>query len=44
MTLPAGDDAAQGSYHVLATAYDDHSLYNGRARQPTPGQAFISRC
>ena len=21
----------------LATAYDDHALYNGRARQPTPG-------
>jgi len=27
----------QGSYHVLATAYDDHALYNGRARQPIPG-------
>ena len=26
-----------GTYHVLATAYDDHALYNGRARQPTPG-------
>ncbi len=26
-----------GSYHVLATAYDDHSLYGGRARQPIPG-------
>jgi type 1 glutamine amidotransferase len=25
------------SYHVLATAYDDHALYNGRARQPIPG-------
>jgi hypothetical protein len=24
-------------YHVLATAYDDHSLYQGKARQPTPG-------
>jgi type 1 glutamine amidotransferase len=22
---------------VLATAYDDHALYNGRARQPVPG-------
>ena len=27
----------EGSYRVLATAYDDHSLYNGRARQPIPG-------
>jgi type 1 glutamine amidotransferase len=27
----------EGSYHVLATAYDDHSLYKGKARQPTPG-------
>lgn len=27
----------EGSYHVLATAYDDHALYKGRARQPTPG-------
>jgi type 1 glutamine amidotransferase len=27
----------EGTYHVLATAYDDHSLYNGRARQPIPG-------
>lgn len=26
-----------GTYHVLATAYDDHSLYQGRARQPIPG-------
>lgn len=24
-------------YHVLATAYDDHALYRGEARQPTPG-------
>jgi len=24
-------------YHVLATAYDDHSLYQGKARQPVPG-------
>ena len=28
---------AEQSYHVLATAYDDHALYNGRARQPIPG-------
>jgi type 1 glutamine amidotransferase len=27
----------EGSYHVLATAYDDHALYNGKAKQPTPG-------
>lgn len=26
-----------GSYHVLATAWDDHALYGGKARQPTPG-------
>ena len=24
-------------YHVLATAWDDHALYQGKARQPTPG-------
>lgn len=24
-------------YHVLATAYDDHALYLGKARQPVPG-------
>jgi type 1 glutamine amidotransferase len=27
----------ENSYHVLATAYDDHSLYGGKARQPIPG-------
>jgi len=26
-----------GTYHVLATAYDDHALYGGKARQPIPG-------
>lgn len=26
-----------GSYHVLATAWDDHSLYAGKAKQPVPG-------
>lgn len=26
-----------GTYHVLATAWDDHSLYQGKAKQPTPG-------
>jgi uncharacterized protein len=24
-------------YHVLATAWDDHARYGGKARQPTPG-------
>ncbi len=27
----------QGAYHVLATAWDDHALYKGKARQPIPG-------
>lgn len=27
----------EGSFHVLATAWDDHSLYQGKARQPVPG-------
>ena len=26
-----------GTYRVLATAWDDHSLYQGKAKQPTPG-------
>lgn len=26
-----------GSYHVLATAWDDHALYNGRSRTPLVG-------
>jgi hypothetical protein len=26
-----------GSYRVLATAWDDHALYKGKARQPIPG-------
>jgi type 1 glutamine amidotransferase len=30
----------EGSYHVLATAYDDHALYNGKARQPIPGEGI----
>lgn len=25
------------AFHVLATAYDDHALYGGKARQPIPG-------
>ncbi|HWQ53786.1 MAG TPA: ThuA domain-containing protein [Bryobacteraceae bacterium] len=27
----------EGTYHVLATAWDNHSLYQGKARQPIPG-------
>lgn len=27
----------EGTYHVLATAWDDHSRYAGKARQPIPG-------
>ncbi|MBS1874529.1 MAG: ThuA domain-containing protein [Acidobacteria bacterium] len=27
----------EGTFHVLATAWDDHALYNGKAKQPTPG-------
>lgn len=30
----------QGSYHVLATAWDDHKLYHGKARQPIPGDGI----
>ena len=30
----------EGSFHVLATAYDDHSLYGGKARQPIPGSGL----
>ena len=26
-----------GGFHVLATAWDDHALYKGKARQPIPG-------
>ena len=26
-----------GSYHVLATAYDDHALYDGKFKTPLPG-------
>jgi len=29
-----------GSYHVLATAWDDHKLYQGKARQPIPGDGM----
>jgi uncharacterized protein len=25
------------NYRILATAWDDHSLYKGKARQPIPG-------
>jgi type 1 glutamine amidotransferase len=27
----------EGTFKVLASAYDDHSLYGGKARQPIPG-------
>jgi uncharacterized protein len=27
----------EGAYHILATAWDDHALYQGKARQPIPG-------
>jgi type 1 glutamine amidotransferase len=27
----------EGSYHVLATAYDDHALYKAGEKQPIPG-------
>jgi hypothetical protein len=30
----------QGAYHVLATAWDDHKLYQGKARQPIPGDGI----
>lgn len=30
----------EGTYHVLATAWDDHKLYQGKARQPTPGDGL----
>jgi len=29
-----------GSFQVLATAYDDHKLYAGKAKQPTPGEGL----
>lgn len=43
--LPMADDELyanlifqpEGSYHVLATAWDDHSLYGDNVRQPIPG-------
>ncbi len=30
----------EGSFHVLATAWDDHALYDGQARQPIPGDGI----
>ncbi len=30
----------EGGYHVLATAWDDHALYKGKARQPIPGDGL----
>jgi type 1 glutamine amidotransferase len=35
--LPAPDT----EMHVLATAYDDHSLYTERVRQPIPGPGLV---
>jgi len=29
-----------GTFHVLATAWDDHALYKGKAKQPTPGDGL----
>jgi uncharacterized protein len=29
-----------GAYHVLATAWDEHKLYGGKARQPIPGDGI----
>lgn len=29
-----------GSYHVLATAWDDHKLYKGKSNQPIPGEGL----
>ena len=28
------------SFHVLATAWDDHALYKAKAKQPTPGDGL----
>jgi hypothetical protein len=33
-----------GSYHVLATAYDDHALYQGKHASRFRATASISRC
>lgn len=30
----------KGTYQVLATAWDDHKLYGGKARQPIPGDGL----
>ena len=29
-----------GTLHVLATAWDEHKLYDGKAKQPTPGEGL----
>ena len=47
-TFPQGDDELYanlkwqpaGTFHVLATAYDDHSLYKAGERQPIPGKGI----
>jgi type 1 glutamine amidotransferase len=30
----------EGSYHILATAWDDHKLYQGKSNQPVPGEGL----
>ena len=45
LTIPIANDElyanlawqAKENYRVLATAWDDHALYGGKARQPVPG-------
>jgi uncharacterized protein len=47
-SFPQGDDELYanlkwqpaGTYHVLATAYDDHSLYKAGEKQPLPGKGL----
>lgn len=47
-TFPQGNDELYanlkwqpaGSYHVLATAWDDHSLYKAGEKQPIPGKGL----
>jgi len=29
-----------GTFHVLASAWDEHKLYEGKAKQPTPGEGL----
>jgi len=47
-TFPQGNDELyanlkwqpEGTYHVLATAWDDHSLYKAGEKQPIPGKGL----